>query len=56
MNKKLNEKYLKEMKDCNNYDTEGGHSMADSLLCELLDELGYKEIVEVYQNLEKWYS
>lgn len=56
MNKNLNEKYLKQMKECNNYGTEEGHSQADGLLCGLLEELGYTELVEIYQNLEKWYS
>jgi hypothetical protein len=56
MNKKLNEKYLKEMKQYINYDTEIGHSKADSLLCELLEELGYVELVEIYRNVDKWYS
>lgn len=56
MNKKLNEKYLEKLKECSNYETEHSHSTADSLLCELLLELGYKDIVEVFQNLEKWYS
>lgn len=45
---------LKELK--NNDDNECAHSMADDLLCELLLELGYEEIVSVYEDLEKWYA
>jgi hypothetical protein len=56
MNKKLNEKYLTKIKECSKYDTENGHSEADSILCELLLELGYADVIEEFQNLEKWYS
>lgn len=56
MNKKLNEIYLKQMKECAKYETEHSHIEADSILCELLKKLGYTELIETYQNLEKWYS
>lgn len=56
MDKELNEKYLKRMIECNNYEAEYGHIDADNILCELLTELGYKDIVEVFEKLDKWYS
>ena len=32
------------------------HEKADGLMCELLTELGYKDGVEVFYNMDKWYS
>lgn len=37
------------------YDPEPDHMKADELLCTLLKKLGYNEIVDIYQNVEKWY-
>ena len=37
-------------------DEELCHIELDNLLCELLEELGFKEIVDVFKNSEKWYS
>ena len=39
-----------------NDDTEMVHVKADEILCELLSELGYTEIVDAYNELEKWYA
>ena len=38
------------------YDTEGAHGMADDLMCQLLEELGYEEGVKIFKNAEKWYA
>lgn len=35
---------------------ESGHIKADGVLCDLLDELGYDEITEIFDDLDKWYS
>jgi hypothetical protein len=37
-------------------DIEDAHGVADDLLCELLRELGQDEIVDIFENMEKWYS
>lgn len=37
-------------------DTEMAHSIADDVLCELLTELGYKDVVEEYNKIGKWYA
>lgn len=37
-------------------DTESAHSNADDLLCELLIKLGFKEVVDIYEQVGKWYS
>lgn len=56
MNKRLSEIYLKQMKECSKYETEYSHIEADNILCELLEKLGYTELIETYQKLDKWYS
>ena len=38
------------------YDQEDFHREADSLMCDLLSELGYSQGVEVFRNTPKWYS
>lgn len=53
MNKELNEKYLEQMKTC---ESEFDHEDADYILCELLEELGYKELIATYREIPKWYS
>ena len=40
----------------NNSDIEDAHGKADDILCEALRELGYNELVELYGEIEKWYS
>ena len=57
--KEMLERYAREMKsvsDSMGHDVEGGHSDADAILCELLERLGFGEVVELYNSIEKWYS
>ena len=37
-------------------DPEEGHENADNILCELLSELGYDDVVNLYMQVDKWYS
>ena len=37
-------------------DEEIKHSMADDLLCETLERLGYGEGVAVFRDMDKWYA
>ena len=37
-------------------DTEHAHCEGDDILCELLTELGYADVVEVYMKVPKWYA
>lgn len=53
MDEKLNKKYLTRMK---NLDNEFEHEEADFILCCLLIELGYEELVTEYRRIPKWYS
>ena len=49
----LKDKYLSFMRMLKD---ESDHYEADLLLCDLLEKLGYAEVVEVYKELPKWYS
>ncbi len=37
-------------------DTEAVHSMADSLLCEILFDEGYQDVFDWFNSLKKWYA
>ncbi len=37
-------------------DTEHGHKQADDILCELLNFLGYDDVVAEYEKILKWYA
>lgn len=39
-----------------NPDKEAGHQQADRALCDLLNELGYYEVVKAFREMEKWYA
>ena len=58
MNKQeLKDKYINLMeKQTKGWDKEVEHVNADDLLCDLLEELGFEEVVEVYNKVEKWYA
>lgn len=40
----------------NNWDIEKTHSEADKILCELLTDLGYADVVAEWEKVEKWYA
>jgi hypothetical protein len=37
-------------------DTEFAHEAADDVLCELLESLGYGDIVVEYRNVPRWFA
>jgi hypothetical protein len=37
-------------------DPEAAHSQADMILCELLRSLGYGDVVDAWDDMEKWYA
>jgi len=39
-----------------NHDTEVAHGDADDLLCMLLKELGFDELVAIFEDMDKWYA
>ena len=48
---------IEKMKECvNNADTEVAHLDADAVLCDVLTQLGYKELVDLYEKVKKWYA
>jgi len=57
MNLELQQKYVKLLEEQHpNNDYESAHSNADGLLCDLLLELGYDEVVEAWDGVGKWYA
>lgn len=62
MNKRLNDKYLNRIKEVKQKyeveedDIEVAHYLADEVMCDLLESLGYVEIVEEFNSIHKWYA
>jgi len=55
--KLIEEKYMKLMNELlDKGDPEVSHWKADELLCALLKDLGYSEIVYTYNKIKKWYA
>ena len=51
------EEFKKEMEEIEQVgDGEIRHDFADTLLCEVLEELGYSEGVKIFKSMEKWYA
>ena len=49
--------YLEEMRRLRTFtDPEIAHAEADGILTDVLLDLGYKELVEAYEAVWKWYS
>lgn len=38
------------------YDPEHAHSMADALLCLLLEQLGHHDVVAAFEGIRRWYG
>lgn len=41
---------------CANGDMEAGHSDADDLMCDVLEEMGFSEGVKIFREMDKWYA
>lgn len=39
-----------------NDDYEEAHSRADDILCELLRDFGYNDLIDAYDQVGKWYA
>lgn len=37
-------------------DPEWAHAAADDILCEVLRRLGYNKLIDLYEDVEKWYA
>ncbi len=51
----LQTKYINLLKEVDKSDTESTHISYDIILCNLLTELWYSEVVEEYEKTDKWY-
>lgn len=40
----------------NNDDPEAAHYIADDILCDVLIELGYENLVDLFYEVPKWYA
>lgn len=38
------------------FDLDEPHKKADEILCNLIKDLGFEEIVDVYKSFDKWYA
>lgn len=38
------------------HDLSDSHEKADKILCNILTDLGFKEIVDIYKSIDKWYA
>lgn len=48
---------LRRMQELENSgDIESAHGLADDILCDLLTQLGYTDIIDAYDRVEKWYA
>jgi len=51
------EEALKELAICiDSTDIEVAHATADRVLAELLIDLGYQDVVEAWEKVDKWYA
>ena len=54
---KLLEKYKQRMVEAiDNDDVEIGHMVCDGVLCDLLHDLGFDDVLEIYDEQIKWYA
>lgn len=54
--KKIRDKYIALIQSAVSEDPEIGHAKCDDVLCDLLQDLGFAQIVEIYRRQIKWYS
>ena len=47
---------MKEIAKDSIADPERAHEYADELLCEILIKEGYKEVVDAFKDVYKWYA
>lgn len=52
----LKEKYKQKMQNALSNDEEVGHSNCDEVLEELLEEIGFDEVLKLYRSQRKWYA
>lgn len=55
-NKDCEDYFVERIKEASNHGVEEGHYLADGILCDLLEAIGYKKVVEEYNKINKWYA
>jgi hypothetical protein len=51
------EQAIEELKRAQGYgDKEFAHSYSDEVLCKLLKQLGYADVVAEWEKVDKWYA
>ncbi len=56
-NEWLSEHYLALLNNnCTSSDIESNHIEAYEILCDLLEDLGYQDLVNEFKKLKKWYA
>ena len=54
---RIDRQYIEKLKELQKMDDEEeAHIKADTVLCELLEELTYTEVVAEYRKIDKFYS
>jgi hypothetical protein len=56
INEKIKETKILLLAEVDNKSTESAHENADNALCDLLRALGFDEIVDIYEKVDKWYA
>ena len=57
MTEEMKQSFINRLKDAQNSgDIEAAHYDGDDVLCEALIALGYKDIVEEWEQIPKWYA
>lgn len=57
MSEKEQQEYINRLRELQkDRDIECAHSAADGILCEILEKLGYNNIVKEYDKINKWYA
>lgn len=55
--KKAKDKAILAIKDLqHNDEPETGHELADNALCELLKEIGMKDVITEYKKITRWWG
>lgn len=47
---------LELLEECPKGDPEAAHPLADEVLCDLLESLGYGDVVAAWRKIDKWYA
>lgn len=57
ISEEMRAEYIRRLKEMQREpDTEYAHNTADTVLCDILTELGFEDIVDEYESVDKWYA